>query len=84
MENSLVEIGMKVIPHSKSYAQDLHNSQHFKMAKEKGRNYLYVNFIHPSKTHKRVFVLSFEPTSPPSPSVGDFFLSSDFEPYFEQ
>jgi hypothetical protein len=83
MENSLVKIGMKVVPHSKSYAQDLHNSQHWKIAKEKGQNYLFVNFIHPSHTHKRVFVLSEQPTSPPNNSVGDFFLSDDFELYID-
>lgn len=83
MENSLVEIGMKVVPHSKNYAQDLHNSQHWKIAKEKGQNYLFVNFIHPSHTYGKVFVLGFGFNGENSAN-GDFFLSSDFEPYFEQ
>jgi len=83
MENSLVEIGMKVIPHSKSYAQDLHNSQHWQIAQQKEQNFLYVNFIHPSKTHKRVFVCG-ATNDPGLGSVGDFFLSDDFDPYFEQ
>ena len=80
MENNEVKIGMKVIPHSKSYALDLHNSQHWKMAQEKGQNYLFVNYIHHSHTHGKVFVLSFEPTSPPRGATGDFFIASDFDP----
>lgn len=80
MENENVKLGMKVVPHSKSYAQDLHNSQHWKMAKEKGWNYLYVNFIHTWHTHGKVFVLGFGYNGENLVN-GDFFLASDFEPF---
>jgi hypothetical protein len=82
MEYKDVKLGMKVIPTQKSYARDLYNSEHWKMAISKGQNFLFVNYAHPSNTHGKVFVLGAESDSPNSFN-GDFFLSQDFEPLQE-
>ncbi len=83
MEHTQVKLGMKVVPHSKSYAQDLQNSQEWKRAKEKGQEYLFVNYAHPSHTHGRVYILGLTNDSPNS-HAGDFFLVTDFNRYEDE
>ena len=81
MENSAVSLGIKVVPHSKSYARALENSTEWKNAIKDGQGYLYVNHIHPSQRFGNVFVLGARQVN--SIAVGDFFLASDFELYEE-
>lgn len=82
MEHTEVELGMKVVPSSKSYAQALHNSQEWKRAKELYQDYLYVNYAHPSHKFGKVYVLG-QKSNSPNGHAGDFFLVTDFEKYEE-
>jgi len=79
MENQDVKLGMKVVPHSKSYARELAKSTEWSNAIKNNQGFLYVNYIHPSKTHGNVFVLGANQVN--SSAVGDFFIASDFEPF---
>lgn len=71
-----IKIGMKVVPHSKSYAGNFETSAHINRAKDNGQPYLFVNAFVP----KRFYVLGFT-EAPNNAYYGDFYTAEDFEPY---
>jgi len=77
MKRENVEIGMKVVPHSKSVPNygDLENSHFWELAKQNNQHYLFVVEIRNDK-----IVLNVDNTS----IFGDFFLPEDFEPYIKE
>lgn len=75
-------IGIKVVPHDKTYAQDLSKSTHWNKAKSDGQPYLYINAKVPSKTNGYYYVLGYFP-SKGNAHAGDFFKLEDFELYYE-
>lgn len=77
-----VKVGVKVTPHSKSYAQDLSKSEHWNKARSDGQPYLYINAIVPSRTQKYYYVLGYYPAKG-NAHAGDFFTLEDFELYYE-
>lgn len=70
-----VKIGMKVVPHSKSVGVYSRGSYMLAQYEKKGLKFLYV-------TKKRDDFCVLNVNKEPDGS-GDFFLSSDFEPYIE-
>jgi len=78
MKKCDVKSGMKVVPHSKSRGFcDLDNSIFWNNVKNSKNPYLYVIKVH--DMYKNCFILSDEEYD----DSGDFFKSSDFEPYVE-
>ena len=75
MKRENIEIGIKVVPHSKSYCGDLENSVNWNYAKMINQPYLFV-----SRIHNDYIVLDTIKGS----NNGDFFLPEDFEPYIEE
>jgi len=73
MKREFISVGMKVVPHSKSYG-GLENSSIWQSAKNKNQPYLFVSRIQSDK-----IILNDEIDD----EFGDFFLPEDFEPYIE-
>ena len=69
-----ITIGLRVIPHSKSYCGNLDGSVDWKCAQSKNQPYLFV-----SEICSHYIVLESTERS----NKGDFFLPEDFEPYIE-
>lgn len=86
MENKDVVFAMKVVPHKKSVwtddDNDLDSSGQWMIAKKINQNYLYVNDF---DEEEQAWVLSEDYPKLVDDEFydGDFFLSSDFEPYCE-
>lgn len=78
MENNQVELEMKVVPHKKSYARPLEQSEQWAKAEQNAQPFLFVTHKHHSQKFGNVFVLS---QSIMTKTMGDFFLAEDFEPY---
>ena len=74
MKREFIGVGMKVIPHSKSYG-GLKNSSIWQSAKNKNQPYLFVSRIQSDK-----IILNDDIDD----EFGDFFLPEDFEPYIEE
>jgi hypothetical protein len=77
MKDEDVQLGMKVVPHSKSaYHKGLESSPAWLAARANGQNFLYViKWEHTDKwwmLNERYDKVT-----------GDYFLASDFEPYEE-
>ena len=75
MEREFISVGMKVIPHSKSYCGNLESSVNWNHAIMINQPYLFVSSIYPA-----YIVLDFIKDS----NSGDYFLPEDFEPYIEE
>lgn len=80
MENNLVELGMKVVPHKKSYARPLEQSEQWAKAEQGSQPFLFVTYKHNSHKFGNVFILS---KNMETKTMGDFFIAEDFEPYEE-
>jgi hypothetical protein len=76
MENNLVELEMKVVPHKKSYARPLEQSEQWAKAKQNNQPFLYVTHKHHSQKFGNIFVLS---QNVMTKTMGDFFIADDFE-----
>jgi len=74
VKREFIGVGMKVIPHSKSYG-GLKNSSIWQSAKNKNQPYLFVSRIQSDK-----IILNDDIDD----EFGDFFLPEDFEPYIEE
>lgn len=78
MTHEQLEVGMKVIPHSKSYAGRFETSMHYNRAKELGQEFLYINAKIPSKTQGYLYILGVQP-APNNGHAGDFYYLEDFK-----
>jgi len=74
MKREFINVGMKVVPHSKAYG-GLDNSSIWQSAKSKNQPYLFVSRIQSDK-----IILNDDIDD----EFGDFFLPEDFEPYIEE
>ena len=74
MKREFINVGMKVVPHSKAYG-GLDNSSIWQSAKSKNQPYLFVSRIQSDK-----IILNDDIDD----EFGDYFLPEDFEPYIEE
>ena len=75
MEREFISVGIKVIPHSKSYCGNLESSVNWNHAIMINQPYLFVSSIYPAY----IVLDSIEGSN-----GGDYFLPEDFEPYIEE
>jgi len=75
MKRENIKIGIKVVPHSKSYCGNLESSVNWKHAKKVNQPYLFVTNIRSDY----IVLNSIEESN-----NGDFFLPEDFEPYIKE
>ena len=77
MKREFISVGMKVVPHSKSYCGygDLNSSINWQHAIRINQPYLFVSSIYPAY----IVLDSIEGSN-----GGDYFLPEDFEPYIEE
>ena len=80
MTHEEIELGMKVVPTSKSYASELINSTHWKKAQEIGQPYLFVNAKVVSRTKGYYYILG-DRFVHGNTFYGDFFTAEDFVLY---
>ena len=75
MKREFITIGMRVVPHSKSYCGNLESSINWQHAIRINQPYLFVSRIYPYY----IVLDSIEGSN-----NGDYFLPEDFEPYIEE
>jgi len=75
VEREFISVGIKVIPHSKSYCGNLESSVNWNHAIMINQPYLFVSSIYPAY----IVLDSIEGSN-----GGDYFLPEDFEPYIEE